>query len=42
MQLSPLSHIQNTNLKEQKYPYVHYSINYNHQDMEAALLSINR
>ena len=27
---------QNTNLKEHKHPYVHCSIIYNHQDMEAA------
>ena len=26
----------NTNLKERKYSYVHCSIIYNHQDMEAA------
>ena len=28
--------IQNTHLKEQKHPYVHCSIIYNHQAMEAA------
>ena len=33
---------QNTNLKEHKHPYVHCSIIYNHQDMEAAQVSINR
>ena len=33
---------QNTNLKEHKHPYVHCSIIYNHQDMEAAQMSINR
>ena len=26
----------NTNLKEHKHPYIHCSIIYNHQDMEAA------
>ena len=31
-----------TNLKEHKHPYVHCSIIYNHQDMEAAQVSINR
>ena len=31
---------QNTNSKEQKHPYVHCSIIYNHQDMEAAQVSI--
>ena len=33
---------QNINLEEHKYPYVHCSIIYNHQDMEAAQVSINR
>ena len=33
---------QNTNLKEHKHPYVHCSIIYNHQDMEAAQVSISR
>ena len=33
---------QNTNLKEYKYLYVHCSIIYNHQDMEAAQLSISK
>ena len=32
----------NTNLKEHKHPYVHCSIIYNHQDMEAAQVSISR
>ena len=32
----------NTNLKEHKHPYVHCSITYNHQDMEAAQVSISR
>ena len=32
----------NTNLKEHKHPYVHFSIIYNRQDMEAAQVSINR
>ena len=27
---------QNTNLKEHKHPYVHCSVTYNHQDLEAA------
>ena len=31
---------QNTNSKEQKHPYV--SVSYNHQDMEAAQVSISR
>ena len=26
----------NTNLKEHKHPYVHCSVTYNHQDLEAA------
>ena len=34
--------IQNTNSKEHKRPYVHCSIIYNHQDMEAAHVSISR
>ena len=34
--------IQNTNLKEHKHPYVHCSIIYNHQDLEAAQVSIGR
>ena len=33
---------QNTNLKEYKHPYVHFSVIYNHQDMEAAPGSISR
>ena len=33
---------QNTNLKEYKHPYVHCSVIYNHQDMEAAQVSISR
>ena len=33
---------QTTNWKEQKNPYVHCSIIYNQQDMEAAQVSINR
>ena len=33
---------QNINLEEHKYPYVHCSIIYNHQDMEAAQVSISR
>ena len=33
---------QNINLKEQKQPYVHCSIIYNHQDKEAAQVSISR
>ena len=33
---------QNTNLKERKHPYVHCSVIYNHQDMEAAQVSINK
>ena len=33
---------QNTNLKEHKHPYVHCSIFYNCQDLEAAQMSINR
>ena len=33
---------QNTILKEHKHPYVHCSIIYNHQDMEAAQVSISR
>ena len=33
---------QNTNSKEHKHPYVHCSIIYNHQDMEAAHVSISR
>ena len=33
---------QNTNLKEHKHLYVHWIIIYNHQDMEAARVSINR
>ena len=32
----------NTNSKEYNYPYVHCSIIYNHQDMEAAQVSISR
>ena len=33
---------QNINLKEHKHPYVHCSIIYNSQDMEAAQVSISR
>ena len=33
---------QNTNLKEHEYPYVPCSVIYNHQDVEAAQLSISR
>ena len=33
---------QNTNLKEHKLSYVHWSVIYNHQDTEAAQVSINR
>ena len=33
---------QNTNLKEHKHPYVHCSIIYNRQHMEAAQVSISR
>ena len=33
---------QNTNLKEHKHPYVHCSIIYSHQDMEAVHMSITR
>ena len=33
---------QNTNLKEHKHPYVHCSIIYNCQDMNAAQVSTNR
>ena len=32
---------QNTNLKEHKHPYIHWSIIYNHQHMEAAQVFIN-
>ena len=31
-----------TNLKEHKHPYVHCSIIYNHQDVEATQVSISR
>ena len=31
-----------TSLKEHKHPYIHYSIIYNCQDMEAAQVSISR
>ena len=34
--------IWNTNLKEYVHPCVHYSIIYNHQDVEAAQVSISR
>ena len=34
--------IQNTNLEEYKHSYVHYSVTYNHQDMEAAQVPISR
>ena len=33
---------QNSNSKEHQHPYVHCSIIYNHQDMEAAPVSISR
>ena len=33
---------QNTNSKEHKHPYVHCGIIYNHQDIEAAQVSISR
>ena len=33
---------QNTNSKEHRHLYIHCSIIYNHQDMEAAQVSINR
>ena len=33
---------QNTNSKEHKHPYVHCSVIYNHQDMEADHVSISR
>ena len=33
---------QNTNLKEHKHPYVHCGVIYDHQDMEAAQVSISR
>ena len=33
---------QNTNSKDHKHPFVHCSISYNHQDMEAAPVSIGR
>ena len=33
---------QNSNSKEHKYPYVHCSVIYNHQDMDAAQVSISR
>ena len=33
---------QNTNLKEHKHPYVYCSVIHNHQDMEAAQVSISR
>ena len=33
---------QNANLKERKYPYVHGSVIYNSQDMEAARVPISR
>ena len=33
---------QNTNLKDYKHPYVHFSVIYNHQDMEAAQVPISR
>ena len=32
----------NANSKEHKHPYIHCSIIYNHQDMEAAQVSIHR
>ena len=33
---------QNTNLKEHKHPYVHCSIIYDNQDLEAAQVSISK
>ena len=33
---------QNTNLKEHKHPYVHFSVIYNPQDTEAAQVSFSR
>ena len=33
---------QNTNSKEPKHPYVHCSVIYNRQDIEAAQMSMNR
>ena len=33
---------QNTNLKERKYPYVHCSVIYNSQDLEATQMSISK
>ena len=33
---------QNTNVKKHKHPYVHCGVIYNHQDMEAAQVSISR
>ena len=33
---------QNTNLKEHKHPYVHYSVIYSHQDVEAAQGPLDR
>ena len=33
---------QNANLKDHKHPYVHCSVIYNRQDMEAAQVSISR
>ena len=37
-----LKETQNTNSKEHKHWYVHHSIIYNHQDMEATQVSISR
>ena len=34
--------IQNTNTKEYMNPYIHCSVIYNHQDVEAAQMSISR
>ena len=33
--------MQNTNSKERKHPYVHFSVIHNRQDMEAAQVSIS-
>ena len=33
---------QNTNSKEHKHPYVHFSVIYNHQDMDSAQVPIDR
>ena len=38
----PKEYTQNTYFKEHKHPYVHCSVIYNHQDMEAAQVPISR